>query len=132
MKILLLAVVVALPLVARAAPPVVQDADGVIELEPTEVDTVTCTFSGRTLTDKGTATAALRKKTAADASPSSVITAHTSSGSTVSITLNPDNGCGTSGCRAGNTYQIVLQPVEGSNKPICNLYLIVRRKYLMN
>lgn len=117
---------------ATAQPlPVVSGANGVIKLQPTEVDTFTCDL-GITLTGKGTATAALRKTKQSDASPNALLTAHAlaSPATGVSITIDPDAGCGTSGCRAGNEYEIVLQPTDGTNEPICNLYLIVEKKYL--
>jgi hypothetical protein len=115
--------------------PVVPGADGVIVIQPAVKDTYSLSFVGRTisLANKGTATAALRGiPKQADASPTAIITNHSADGtSAVSITINPDYGCGTAGCRAGNVYEIILQPTDADgNTPIGNLLVIVQKKVL--
>lgn len=121
--------------------PYVPGATGqcVMRLQPAEIDTYSVTFVGRTITtaNKGTATAALAgNPKQADASPTSIITAHSSNeasgNSAISITLKPDQGCAATGCRAGNDYVITLQPTDSaSNKPIANCYLQVRKPILV-
>ena len=134
MRIVPFVLAIALASPACADPPIVADADGVIVVQPAEVDTFSCRFLGRTLSSAGSATVTLRKTKQADASPSGLL----SSGPTIvgttdlKVVVSPDNGCGTAGCRAGNEYEIALLPTDSnSNKPACNLYVIVQRKHLL-
>lgn len=118
---------------AQPAPlPNVPGADGVIRMQPAERDSFSVVFEGRTISAAGSITAVLRGiPKQADASPTAQIIAHSASGSTVSFTILPDTSCGTAGCRAGNNYEIILQPTDSDgNKPIANVWLSVQKKLL--
>jgi len=123
---------VALVLSLFTVPVLAQSPEVVVTMEPVEVDTIACRFLSWTLTAAGTATASLRGSPAqADASPGDIITAGpTLSGSDVSITLTPDQGCGATGCRGGNWYQIKISPTGTGVAPTCNFLLHVEERYL--
>jgi len=95
--------------------------DNTWTFEPAQVDTATYLFEGRTLAASPTpvVTVAVINEAQDDASPSAMVTAGPSvSGSSVTIQLTPDQGCGTAGCRAGNWYQVKVQPTDTlGNKP---------------
>jgi len=98
---------------------------------PAEKDVVGFQFVGRTVSSVASATATVMRRTTADASPSALITAASASGDTVSLTIYPDQGCGASGCRAGNTYQINVQATDSAtNTPMGFACLIVRKTIL--
>lgn len=101
----------------------------VVQLEPTEIDTIGCRFNSWTLTAAGTATVSLIGPAArADASPSAIIAAGpTRDANTISVQVSPDAGCGTSGCRNGNSYQVRLRPEAGTDRPTCNVRVNVRK-----
>ena len=104
--------------------------DNTWTVEPEQTDSFTFKFEGRTLAVSPTpiVTARLAKTVQADGSPSQIVTGGPAvSGSTVSVQLNPDNGCGTAGCRAGNWYQLDVQPTDdASNKPTLSACVYVR------
>lgn len=101
-----------------------------IKIEPIAQDTYTVLFEGRTLSSVAI-TVSLRKKKQADATPSAIVTNSSVSGSNASFTLAPDTGCGATGCRAGNIYQLKIQPTEtGGNKPTANILVEVDTVYL--
>jgi hypothetical protein len=92
-----------------------------------EKDSVGFQFKTRTLASVHSVTLVARIVAQADASPTSIATASSVSGDTLSITLVPDTGCGTAGCRAGNQYWIVAQPQDSAgNQPIGIGCLVVR------
>ena len=123
----------AAPLAAQPLPHI-EGADAVYVIQPGEKDTVGCQYSGRAITlgNVGTATVALRKKRVADATPSGLISngPTANGGENVDIVIEPDNGV-SAGARAGNEYQITLLPTDADgNQPKCELYVIVKTKYL--
>jgi hypothetical protein len=99
-------------------------------LEPQETEVIRCEFEGRTLT--GIVGATSVKKTnsggAADATPAAQLIAEAFSGSSYSFTINPDFGCGSPGCRNGNTYLVKAQlQATDTSKPTCNVFYSVRK-----
>ena len=99
--------------------------------DPAEKDNVGFQFVGRTLASVTSATAALIKRTAADANPTGLITASSVSGDTLSPTLAPNTGCGAAGCRAGNVYQISVQATDSATMtPMGHACLVVRKTAL--
>lgn len=103
-----------------------------VSIQPNETDTIGCAFDSWTITGGGTFAVRLIGKAAhADASPAAIVTAGpTASGNNVSVQIAPDTGCGSPGCRNGNSYQITLQPVAGSDAPICDRRVDVRKVVL--
>lgn len=99
--------------------------------EPVAKDTYGCRFMGRTLSS-ATAEVEVRKANATDSTPTTMVTAGpTVSGDTVSLTIYPDQGCGSSGCRSGNEYQVRIKATDASgNTPTCNACLVVRKQVL--
>lgn len=99
-------------------------------INPDQVDSFTVQFQGRTINATPTPVVSVRlvKPVQADASPSQIVTAGPSvSGSSVTVKLNPDNGCGTAGCRTGNAYQLDVRPTDSNgNEPTAAACLIVR------
>ena len=102
-------------------------------LEPNAVDTFTIRFIGRTLTAVDSVTVSNRgHQTIPDTVPNAIKTAMSFSGSDVLVTLAPDTGCGTAGCRAGNWYQIAVRASDSTgNKPTFNFLLGVQREVLV-
>lgn len=129
MKRLWLAVfILAPPVWAQPVPPP-SGTTNLVVMEPVETDTIGCRFNSWTLTAAGTATVSkIGIPAQADSTPSAIITAGpTMSGNTVTVTLAPDTGCGATGCRNGNSYQVRLQPTAGADHPTCNFRLDVRK-----
>jgi hypothetical protein len=118
-----------------AAQPVPAGDARTIRIDPTEVDTYTIRWEGRVLsatpgdhTITITPSGPLKQ---ADASPNAIKTAHAVSGSDLTITLSPNAGCGSSGCRAGNTYQVRIQVTDSAgNRPVYDLLLKVQKAVL--
>lgn len=117
-----------------AAPAWAQPSPGdevLVEMEPLSIDTITVRFQGRTLAAINNVNVHARTLKNADVAPSAIKVATAYSGSDVLITLNPDAGCGTSGCRAGNLYQIRVQAQDSSgNRPTFNFLVKVKWQYL--
>lgn len=100
-------------------------------VQPTDVRKFVVRFHGETLSTTGTPTVTLRRKAQADASPSALVTASAVSGTDYTITIAPDTGCGASGCRAGNEYQIDLNPTNSDSETlVTSLCLRVRKTVL--
>lgn len=114
---------------AFAQPPPQPSGTNLVTMEPTEIDTIGCRFNSWTMTGAGTATVTLIGPPARpDASPSAIIVgAPTLAANVIAVQLNPDFGCGTSGCRNGNSYQIKLRGVAGTDYPTCNFRVNVRK-----
>jgi len=124
---LLLASVSILGAIALAQPMLTEGTDPPIVMEPVEVDLFTCRFPGRTLSSC-TVTATLRNTKFADATPENMVGTPAVSGSDCNFTLTPDGGCGSSGCRAGNTYQIKCHAIDSNGgKPTKNIRLDVQK-----
>jgi hypothetical protein len=134
MRILTICLAIMLSTAALAQPKMPARGDNIVDppLRPNEIDTIGCIFESWTLTGAGSATVRLIAHPGhADASPSAIVTAGpVVSGNTVTVRIAPDEGCGASGCRAGNDYQIDLQPVAGSDSPICTIRVPVRAQVL--
>lgn len=99
-------------------------------VEPRQVDTYTFQFDGRTINATPTPVVAVStiKQVQADATPGQIITAGPAvAGSQVTVTINPDNGCGTAGCRSGNWYQLDLTPTDSNaNEPTAAACIYVK------
>ncbi len=98
------------------------------QLEPVATETFACIFDGRTLSSMavGFPEVTLIRKAQTDASPSAIVTASGVSGSRATVTIAPDTGCGASGCRTGNIYQVRMMVVDSAgNEPTCNFRLDV-------
>lgn len=99
-------------------------------VNPDQVDSFTVQFQGRTLNATPTPVVAVSaiKSVQADATPGQIVTAGPSvSGSSVTVKLNPDNGCGSPGCRIGNVYQIDVRPTDSAgNEPTAAGCVVVR------
>jgi len=100
-------------------------------LQPAERDTVALRWD-RTLTT-ATATLTLRSMAKPDSTPNAMIVAGpTASGDHVNVTLLPDNGCGTPGCRNGNVYQLSVQATDtNGNLPIGDVCVSVKKKQMV-
>lgn len=102
-------------------------------IEPAATDTIGCAWE-RIITDPGVvlSVSLINVPAHADASPASIIIAGpTGAASHLSVTIAPDTGCGTSGCRVGNDYRIKLRATDSDgNHPICNLVVKVRQEVL--
>lgn len=126
MRTLLVALLLAAPAWAQPGPPAT--TPNVVRMAPDAILSPDCEFASWTLTAAGAATVTLVTTARADASPSSIIVAGpTRSGNTISVRISPDEGCGTAGCRTGNSYLIALRPEAGSDRPVCYLRVDVRR-----
>lgn len=104
-----------------------------ITLEPVEVETIACVFDGRTLVADGENILVTTRgvPAQADASPQSIIVEQDSTGSQVTMRINPDQGCVTSGCRNGNYYQIRCQgTADDGAMPTGNVLLQVKKVVL--
>lgn len=99
-------------------------------VEPDQKDTFTFQFQGRTINATPTPVVSLSviKQVQADATPAQIVTGGPAvSGSSVTVQLNPDNGCGSAGCRNGNWYQLDVRPTDSAgNEPTASACLYVR------
>ena len=99
-------------------------------VEPKQVDTFTFEFQGRTINATPTPIISVStiKQVKPDNTPGQIVTTGPSvSGSQVTVTVNPDNGCAAASCRAGNWYQLDLQPTDSSsNKPTAAACIYVK------
>ena len=88
-----------------------------------------CIFNSWTLTAPGTVEVArIGVAGQPDAAPAALITGSpTQDGNTVMVVVSPDNGCGTPGCRNGNSYQIGLRPEAGTARPTCDFRIDVKK-----
>lgn len=120
----------ALPGAVAAQP--VHPGERILILQPESTDTQPVWFLGRTGCSITAVTITLRKPAKqADASPSSILIAQSVSGCNVALQFKPDQGCGATGCRAGNFYQVDVQVTDGdSNKPIGSFLVGVKKEVL--
>lgn len=96
-------------------------------IEPASRDTYTVRFTGRTLSSAGTPTVTLRKAAQADGTPAQMIVTTGVNGSDLQLVIAPDTGCGSTGCRAGNVYQLRVQPTDSNgNQPTAVARINVR------
>lgn len=123
-------VAIMLASVANAQPKPPGTGNPPVVLDPAEIDTIGCDFEDWTLTGAGSVSVRLIPPARrSDASPSSIVVAGpTLSGNRVSARINPDQGCGATGCRTGNSYQITFTAAEGSNTPKCHRRVDVRQE----
>lgn len=119
----LLAVLLAAPVLAQPAPPS-SGNDRAIVMDPTEVDTFTCRFTGRTLQAIGSQPSNWIDITdisipATDADPDAMLTTSSTSGSDATFSLSPTG-------RQGNQYEIRIRPLDSdNNRPLCVVRLSV-------
>ena len=100
----------------------------VVRMAPNAILAPDCEFASWTLTAAGTATVTQIVKARVDASPSAIIVAGpTRTNNTIAVRISPDEGCGTAGCRNGNSYLVELRPEAGSERPICVIRVDVRK-----
>ncbi|MGD9648624.1 MAG: hypothetical protein AB7U73_23135 [Pirellulales bacterium] len=114
---------------AQPAAPQSGEPSYVVTMEPVEIDTIACRFLSWTLTGAGTATVTVIGPPAqTDSTPANLIIAGpTLSSNQISVQLSPDNGCGATGCRNGNSYQVKLKPAAGTDAPTCNFRVDVKK-----
>ena len=114
---------------AWAQPAALTETPNVVTMAPNAILSPDCEFASWTLTGAGTATVTLIGPPArADASPASIIVAGpTRTGNVVAVQVSPDQGCGASGCRNGNSYLITLRAEAGMDRPICAFRVNVRK-----
>lgn len=118
---LLAVVITCMPLAADA-----QGMRGWI-VEPASEDQYIFRFAGRTLASAGVATVTVRSAALADPTPGAIVTGTAISGTDLVIRIAPDTGCGVSGCRAGNTYVIRVQPTDSNgNRPTATARVAVK------
>lgn len=95
-----------------------------ITMDPTEIDTFTCRFTGRTLAATGSQPVGWIdvidiSVPATDADPDAILTASATSGSDATFTLAPSS-------RAGKRYEIRVRPLDSAdNRPLCLMRLDV-------
>lgn len=90
---------------AHAAQPTGEDV--LVLMQTNEVHTVACRYPASQTVSSCSTSVIARVLKAADATPSGLVTTTAVSGTTdCNVTVSPDNGCGTAGCRAGNVYQV--------------------------
>lgn len=115
--------VLAAPVLAQPAPPS-SGSDRLIVMDPTEVDSFSCRFVGRTLAAIGSQPAGWLDVVdltvpGTDSDPDAIITASTTSGTDASFTLTPTG-------RQGNSYEIRIRPLDSdNNRPLCLIRLNV-------
>lgn len=112
-----------------AQPASLTETPNVVPMAPNAILTPDCEFVSWTLTAAGTATVSLIGPAARpDAAPSAIVVAGpTRTGNTIAVQVSPDQGCGTAGCRNGNSYLITLRPEAGTDRPICVIRVNVRK-----
>lgn len=121
------AALLAVPALAQAPGPT--KTNNIVAMPPNGILTPDCTFASWTLTGVGTATVSLIGPPAKpDASPGAIVTAGpTRTGNVVAVQISPDQGCGATGCRNGNSYLIELRADAGADHPICMIRVDVRK-----
>ena len=127
-RFVLVAAVIAFTTIPAYAQPTSQATGYRLDLQPTEIETITFRFHSWTLTAAGTCSVALRGIPAqADATPSGIITAGpTLSGSTdLSVTIT-----GTS-ARAGNCVQLSCSPTGTNVTPKGDLLVCFNEVFLV-
>lgn len=110
------------PVFAQPAPP----PDGsvrLVTLQPAEVDTIAVAFRSWTLTGAGSVTVTcLAPCPGGDADPSGIIASGPSlADNKISVRLAPGSG------RNGRSYQITLAPAAGSDTPIADFRVDVKK-----
>ena len=119
----LLAVLLAAPVLAQPAPPC-SGNDRLIVMDPAEVDTFTCRFTGRTLQAIGSQPSNCIdiidiSIPATDADPDAILTTSSTSGADATFSLSPTG-------RQGNQYEIRIRPLDSdNNRPLCVVRLNV-------
>lgn len=92
------------------------------DLEPIERQSRGCRFVGRTVTDYQYEVAVTE---GTDAAASAIVVAGSHPGGDVNITVEPNTGCATRGCRAGNVYQVrIAATLDDGQVLTCN-WLVV-------
>lgn len=101
-------------------------------IEPAATDTIGCSWERSILSGTVLSVRLANVPAHADGSPAGIITAGpTGSANLLLVTIAPDTGCGTSGCRVGNDYLVKLRALDSNgNRPICNLIVQVRQEVM--
>lgn len=101
-------------------------------IEPAATDTTGCSWERTIVSGEVLSVRLANIPPHADGSPAAIITAGpTGTANLLLVTIAPDTGCGSSGCRLGNDYLVKLRATDSAgNHPICNVIVQVRQEVM--